>query len=385
MTTRAEILAALVRHRRATDRAARDAASAAVPEEERLRRARAAAEEASGDAHAHAAARAAEAAARTAALDAAVERLRSLLADAAATALDFDGIREAAPPSVFEPHGLDVEEPAPEPERPSPPPGLLAKVLPSTRARYEEAVAAAERAHEQALAEHAQREARRREMLDQARAEHDRMRRTAEADAAARDREIDALRAAVEAGEPQAVAAWCAAVLAASDLPDGFPRRAVLAYDPANRLAVVDYELPGLDVVPAVQAWRYDRGADAFDEVPRPPARRKDLYTVVVASTALRAAKEIFDASRAVDRVVLNGYVQAIDRATGEAVRPYLVSIRTTREELRMIEVERTDPIVALRSLEAALSTNAAELAAVRADVGVREVAGAHLASSPDL
>ncbi|HEX9695507.1 MAG TPA: hypothetical protein VGB64_04245 [Actinomycetota bacterium] len=381
-------MAALVSARRAADRAVRDAERAALPEAQALERYRAAADASPGDAHAEVALKQAEARARSEALEWQVERLRTLLADAKPITFDFESSRPGAETPAFDPNGLDVEEPIPAPPpEPDEPPGLLGKILPSARSRHEGAVADARAAYERAVAERADRERARQQRLADALAAHERARSEAASTIATRNREVDAVRARIESGDPDALAHYFAAVLASGDYPDGFPRRATVALDPNARIVVSDYELPGLEVVPAVQAYRYDITMDSFEDVPRPAARRKDLYALVVASVALRSVGELFDAdrTRAVDEIAFNGYVHGIDRVTGEAVRPYLVSLRVTRDEFRRLEVAKTDPIVTMRTIEAAFSTNPSELAPVRAVVGAKAVGTAHLATSQDV
>lgn len=375
--------------RRGTDRAARDAERAGLPEAKTYERARAAADAAPGDPHIDAAFKQAEARARSEALEWQVDRLRTLLADVRPVTFDYESTRGDAGIAPFDPGGLDQPEPPPTPPPPAgeEPGGLLGKFLPSARQRHEAAQSDAEQAYERALAEHAQREAQRKQRLADAMADYERMRSEAESRISSRNREVDVVRAKIEAGDPDTVAHYFAAILAAGDYPDGFPRRATVALDPAGRILVVDYELPGLEVVPAVQSYRYDVTLDAFDEVPRPAARRKDLYALVVASVALRSVGELFEADRArtVDEIAFNGYVHGIDRVTGEAVRPYLVSLRATRDEFRRLEVTKTDPIVTMRTIGAAFSTNPADLAPVRQVVGAKAVGTAHLATSPDV
>lgn len=380
-----KIFAALVAHRRAADSAARQDGRSSTPAAKAL--AELSPDQGASDTATHAALRRAQAAARTEALDQLVEELRTLTVDIKPVSLDFDAVRSSALRNEFDPGGLDVPEAAPELVLPAAPPGLLSKVLPSSRDRHEESVRKAEEAHQAALQEHAAREDRRRMMLAEAMAAHERALTEAESGAASRNRSIDGLRSRIDAGEGQAIAAYFAAILAAADYPPGFPRRATVGFDASGRLLVVDYELPGLDAVPAVQAVRYDAATDEMEDIPRPSSRRKDLYAVVVASTALRSVQELFDAdrTRSVDTVAFNGFVHGVDRATGEAVRPYLVSFKAGRDEFRMADVSRTDPIVLMHTLDAAFSTNPAELAPVRQRLGVRELSpGASMAASPD-
>ncbi len=332
-----------------------------------------------------AAAQAAEAAARTEALETHVDWLRALCVDIEPIAFDFDAARAQTEPPPFDAGGLDIPEPEPELDLPSSSSGLLSRVLRGHQDKRDEAVEAAREKHVQALREHAEREQRRTAMLADAMAAHERAVTEIGSRVAARNREVDALRARIESGDPAASAAMFAAVLAASDYPDDFPRRATVALDPSARLLIVDYELPRLDAMPAAQGYRYEARTDSIQEVPRPSSRRKDLYAVVVASVALRSVRELFDADRvrALDRIAFNGYVHGVDRVTEEAVRPYLVSFETTREEFRLLEIGRTDPIVSMRNVGAAFSTNPAELAPVRQVIGVRAVTGALMATSP--
>lgn len=387
-TTDTEILAALVAQRREFDRAAREDEESRVPSVAALARLRSAAEGAADDGRTHAAARAAEATAKSELVEILVDRLRTLLSEITPITFDYESVKGASSLPPFDAGGLDVEEPAPQVQMPSEPAGVFGKVLPGARVRYEQAVAEAEQAHALDVVAHAERESARQRKLAEAMAAHER----ASADVLGRNveksRMVDGLRSRIEAGEPQSLATYFAAILSASEYPPGFPRKATVAFDAGGRLLVVDYELPTLDAIPAAQSFRYDPRSDTFQAVPRPPARRKDLYAVVVASVALRSVRELFDAdpARAIDRVAFNGYVHGVDRVSGEPVRPYLVSFRSSRDEFRVLDIARTDPIVSMRTIGAAFSTNPAELASVREVIGVRSLGpGATLAASPDL
>jgi restriction system protein len=63
-------------------------------------------------------------------------------------------------------------------------------------------------------------------------------------------------------------------VLEASRYPDGFPQEFKFAYVPESRQAVVEYELPTAEVVPAVKAYRYVKTSDTIAESMRPGSIR---------------------------------------------------------------------------------------------------------------
>ena len=60
----------------------------------------------------------------------------------------------------------------------------------------------------------------------------------------------------------------------------------------------MEYDLPGIDVVPTIKAYRYVKSSDTITETTRPAAHVKAQYARVIAQTALRVVDEIFEADR---------------------------------------------------------------------------------------
>ncbi|WP_406274857.1 restriction endonuclease [Actinacidiphila glaucinigra] len=160
-------------------------------------------------------------------------------------------------------------------------------------------------------------------------------------------------------------------VLAGCGYPAGLRRAWRLAYAPESRELMVDVDLPGQDVIPSAAGYRY-KAADPPAVVPQPrkEAEAKELYKQLVARLALRAVDEVLAVTppSVVASVAFNGHVQAKDRATGKAVRPCLVSVRTERDafdELVLDEPE-LDPVMCLRHLNAIVSQHPYDLEPVR-------------------
>src|SRR5207245_1270284 len=88
----------------------------------------------------------------------------------------------------------------------------------------------------------------------------------------------------------------------------------------------------------------------------------------VVASVALRTVHEIFEADLGnhVDVVVFNGFVDAIDPATGKDVRPCLISVSATKQAFSALDLARIDRRVCLRNLGAQVSSRPEAVQAVR-------------------
>lgn len=170
------------------------------------------------------------------------------------------------------------------------------------------------------------------------------------------------------AGKPEAIIDYFALVMDASDYPEDFPQHARLAYVPESKQIVIEYDLPTMEVVPDKKTYKYVKSRDEITHTPLPQTQRKRLYSSTIAQITLRTIREIFVADRCnyVDNVVFNGYVDSIDRSTGQPKRPCLVTVSTTRDLFLSINLELVDPHECLKGLNASVSPKPEELAPVR-------------------
>lgn len=159
--------------------------------------------------------------------------------------------------------------------------------------------------------------------------------------------------------------------LATSVYPDGLDGSCAAQYVPESAELWVEYELPRQDVVPAVTRYRYVKAGDQIVPEPRKETERGRLYEKLIARVALRTLAEAFDVAPVtlVNGIVFNGYVSAKDRATGQPVRPLLLSVHATREAFTKIVLDEPelDPKACLTSyLNAVISPHPYDLEAVR-------------------
>jgi restriction system protein len=236
------------------------------------------------------------------------------------------------------------------------------------KGKYEQAVTEGRAKYQQAAEEHRTREEHRSRALAKARAEWQAAVDAANAEARKQHEQIDAFEADYRRGDLDAVVSYCSMVLETSAYPDGFPQRFKLAYVPESRQAVVEYELPTLDVVPTVRAYRYVKAADTIAESARPQSQIKTLYASVVAQVTIRTVHELLQSDKGghIDTVVFNGIVDTTDPGSGRRIRPCLVTVRTTRETFSELDLAHVEPLACLKHLSAGVSKNPAELLPVR-------------------
>ncbi|MFL5799237.1 MAG: restriction endonuclease [Actinomycetota bacterium] len=397
MARRTSMVSILAQMQRDAQRSARErqrvaqaqvsAQTAAAREAERAQKAyqRALAADEKEKVRLYAESRAAEVESMNVELGATTGRLESLLADTLAVDdhIAFDSLKQ--PPEIpeFDPGALVVHEAPPIPPNvvftPPDPPRGAGKILPGAGGKYERAVAAAKEEHdrlsaaaaaehEAAARAHAEREERRRAQLEEARAAHDEKVQAIKDEALRHHAEVDLFANDFEAGKPDAVCAYFSLVLQSSAYPEGFPQAFKMAFVPESKQLVVEYQLPGLELVPEAKSYKYVRSADRIDLQARPATQRKALYSSVVAQVTLRTLHEVFEADRTrqVETVVLNGFVDTIDPATGKSVQPHLVTVRATRDAFEALDLSKVEPLACLKALNASVSKSPAELHPVR-------------------
>jgi restriction system protein len=84
---------------------------------------------------------------------------------------------------------------------------------------------------------------------------------------------------------------------------------------------------------------------DVVQPDPRKDSEIKQLYEKLLARVTLRTLAEAFDVAPVtlVDGIVFNGYVSAKDRATGQPVRPLVMSTHATREAFSEIVLDEPE------------------------------------------
>lgn len=252
---------------------------------------------------------------------------------------------------------LDVREPS-----------GLAALVPGARKRYEEAVRDAEDIFEAACREHERAESERCSKLLKLKSEHERMQTMAAEKATQRNREVEDLESAYRRGDSDAIETYNSMVLERSAYPEGFPQEFRLAYVAESKQLAVEYQLPGPEIIPTVQEYRYSKTRDAMEVKPRKASDCAKLYQDVVASVALRTLHEVFEADQAnqILVVVFNGFVRTVDPATGTDIQPCLISVRVIRERFNGLDLSRISKSACLRNLGAQVSQSPNEMVAVK-------------------
>ncbi|WP_410096912.1 restriction endonuclease [Streptomyces sp. Isolate_219] len=274
--------------------------------------------------------READARRRTEELDGRVATLTGLLAEGCrAPAFSPAALLRPERIEEFAPGALATPVPMPDPARYQAPPGgwqvgvRRDRAQGEARARYEQDWYAAQAA-----------ESRRQAQLAAYRQQYDQWAAGALAEIRQHNAGMAELLDGLRGGEPDAAVEYFSAALYSSTAwPEGFPRQVAAAYDPAARQLVLDWELPGYDIVPTAKYVRYMPSVDQEKETARPAAQRRALYRDVLAQSVLLVLRDLFaaDTYGTLDSVALNGFVDDVDPVTGRPAQVCLATVMAPR------------------------------------------------------
>ena len=166
---------------------------------------------------------------------------------------------------------------------------------------------------------------------------------------------------------PDGIAEYCRLVLSQSDYPKKFPQKFELDYSAESKLLLVEYSFPVIDALPTVVEVNYQPTKDEFKEVFLPDTSLKKLYDHVLYQITLRSLHEIFkaDRARAVDSIVFNGWVHALNKATGKKVNTCVLSVHSKRESFQELDLKNVDPKACFKLLKGVGSSELHGLAAI--------------------
>ncbi|GAA4987427.1 restriction endonuclease [Actinopolymorpha pittospori] len=187
--------------------------------------------------------------------------------------------------------------------------GRLRRLL-TSQSRRETAQARAEVSYARALDQYREQEAARVARVEELLRAHN--------DASAPERQrilahnaaIDAFRDRVMSGDREAVSEYFTQAFESVTDSGGFPRDHRFAYVPESKLLLVEWRVPGVDVVPREREFRYNKSTDSVGVHRwRPIAEVRRIHARLLAQLALRATNVAFsaDPGELVQTVVFDG------------------------------------------------------------------------------
>jgi restriction system protein len=179
---------------------------------------------------------------------------------------------------------------------------------------------------------------------------------------------VQAYRTAYQAKEIRGLTEYWDFVLSKSEYPDGFPRSFCFDYLPDSRLLILEYHLPDILCIPSMKELKYIASKDQFQEVRVSDAWLNRVYDDILYQITLRTIYELFqsDSVDALGGVVFNGWVNSIDKSTGQEVNACILSVQAAKAEFTQINLANVEPKACFKKLKGVSGSKLISLSPVK-------------------
>ena len=186
-------------------------------------------------------------------------------------------------------------------------------------------------------------------------------------DQAAHNRKIDDLKDRYRKKDPEAVEQYCRLVLDNSPYPDTFPSSFEIDYNADTRLLIVEFSLPPVESLPTLVEVKYVASRGELKESHLSDVQLAKVFDMTMYRITLRTLYELFvaDKSDAIDAVVFNGWVDALNKATGKRQNNCILSIQVSKTEFLNVDLKNVDPKACFRNFKGVGSSKLSSLAPI--------------------
>lgn len=165
---------------------------------------------------------------------------------------------------------------------------------------------------------------------------------------------VDSLRDSYQQKQIDVLTDYWELVLSRSQYPASFPKSLSLEYLPDSKVLVLDYHLPDISCLPTLKELKYVATKDQFQEVKVSDASLNRTYDDVLYQITLRTIYELFqsDSVDALSTVVFNGWVNSVDRSTGQEVNACILSVQVAKAEFTQINLANVEPKACFKKMK---------------------------------
>lgn len=187
---------------------------------------------------------------------------------------------------------------------------------------------------------------------------------------------IDGMRESYYNQNTDSIVEYCEIVLTNSEYPESFPKNFELEYSPANKILIVEYELPAIGNLPRVKEVKYIASRKELKESYIPDSQLNKMFDDAIYKIALRTIHELFEAdvAKAVEAISFNGWVKATNKATGKEENNCILSIQTKRTEFNELDLSNVDPKTCFKNLKGVASSKLSTLTAIQPILQISKV-----------
>jgi restriction system protein len=143
--------------------------------------------------------------------------------------------------------------------------------------------------------------------------------------------------------DARAVLEYCDLVLSNSEYPDEFPKSFEMDYNGETKILIIEYSLPAIEQLPTLSEVRFIK--NNFKEYNISESQSLKMFDKAMYDITLRSMYELFEADQveAIDAISFNGWVNALNKATGKWENNCILSIQVKKSDFIEIELKNVD------------------------------------------
>ena len=162
------------------------------------------------------------------------------------------------------------------------------------------------------------------------------------------------------------VAEFAKLILDHSKFPDFVPKKFEVYYNLETKILVVDYVLPPIDTIPTLKDYKLVKGEWKGYYISDNQLQKNFEDTMY--NIALRTLFELFytDSINAIDSICFNGWVNALNKATGKRENNCILSVQAKKEYFLEIDLHNVDPKACFKSLKGVSSNKLSSITSIQ-------------------
>lgn len=168
--------------------------------------------------------------------------------------------------------------------------------------------------------------------------------------------------------DADSIVEYCNILLNYSEYPESFPKKFEIEYNPANKILIIEYELPSIECLPKIKEVKYIVATRELKETYIPESQLQKMFDDAMYKITLRTIHELFEAdvANAIEAISFNGWVRTISKATGKKENNCILSIQVKKSEFLEIDLSYIDPKTCFRHLKGVASSKLSSLTPVQ-------------------
>ena len=159
------------------------------------------------------------------------------------------------------------------------------------------------------------------------------------------NKQIDCFFTNFEKGDKNAIERYYLLFLNQIKLPFLYDREVEIEYFTDSKILVIDIVMPSIDAYPTLKKVTYVKSTGEYSETYHTETYLKKMYDKAIYDLVLLILNTSFEQDKAnnIEAIVLNGKVSTIDKASGNEISPYILSVNISKENFKGLNLEFID------------------------------------------